>query len=152
MCSMPLSIICMRTMHRQVVTICVCVCVCVCVWLRSWYIQCTAYSVHNVMLDLVLLHTRIILVCMCLVGHYRSPYQGGQVFGAPQPGAMYPGPGGAPGGAPWAGQYPYQQAAAAAATAQGQPQADPNHQAAWAAYYQQLYAQAQAQAQQGAQR
>lgn len=89
-------------------------------------------------------------LCLC-----SSPYQGGQVYGAPQ-GAMYGAPGGAPTAAPWAGQYPYQQAAAAAA-AQGQPQTDPNHQAAWAAYYQQLYAaqaaQAQAaQAQQGAQR
>lgn len=79
-----------------------------------------------------------------------APYQGGQVYAAPQPGPMYSTPGGAPGGNPWGGQYPYQQAAAAT---QGQAQADPNHQAAWAAYYQQLYAaQAQAQAQQGGQR
>jgi far upstream element-binding protein len=65
-----------------------------------------------------------------------SPYQGAQVFGAPQ-GAMYGGPGGAPAAAPWAGQYP----------SQGQQQTDPNHQAAWAAYYQQLYAAQAAQAQ-----
>lgn len=76
------------------------------------------------------------------------------MFGGPQPGPMFAGPG-APAGNPWTAQYPYQQAAAfgaAAATSQGQAQTDPNHQAAWAAYYQQLYAaQAQAQAQQGGQ-